>query len=838
MAYIPKPKVEITPKVLLSNERTSLGDTYLYRHGDSTDGYYVFTGVISASTVSGNTLYFNDGSFTGLTSQNITTNYITGATGVICQFTACTANIGALSALTGYVNSFSADTYYSGSTPLQLIIDGSKTKIRNGINTFTGGTTGDYTVNITAATLSNLSVSGISTLNTVNATLLSATTLSANTLTANLYMSGATPLSFYIPQKIWISGDSGAGSIKTIAGGNIVSGDSSIIMGISNVSYNEHTFTNGKNNINNQEHSTILNGTQNETNNSSYTNSKYSTVINGRLHRITNSYGLITGGKFNINGSFMGLVGGESNSATTGGHTIIHAGLSNLNSGQRFNTISNGTFNTINSSNYYSFIGNGRNNTTGVGGYGASIVNGRNNTNNGVFSTINNGSGNTIASNARYTFINNGQRNTIATGARHSFIDNGINNAMGSYCYRSSIINGQNNTISAVVQNSTIIGGTGLTLSDSFTTLVPNLQIATVTSGGTYYLSWDPTTRKVHYNPVSASTGSTTIISAVTTGYSVLPGLNTYTGGTFSAQTVNVSALTINNITVSGSAIFNTISATTFSAGTYYSGSTPLYNIFAQTSDLSRNINGVNTFTAGTASAQSINVTGLTIDNLRVTGATTLGSVTATTYYSGTSELSTLFVTTGNTPYEVSYFRKRGANLTRWYTGGVNAVANATVSLTKNITRYVPFIVPVTQTISLIACEVTTFGTAGAVARLGIYDAITNTASAFHLQPQNVVADCGTVPIDSNGVKSITGLTVTLTPGLYFLALNHNSTAATTFRSLGAAACPVIFALSTGIGGANATHLTESVTFASFTTANTSLAAALTLPPIVAVQLA
>jgi len=835
MAYIPKPKIQITPKVLIADERIALGDTYLYRHGDETDGYYIFTGTISASTVSGNTLYFNDGSFTGLTSTNISTNYITGTTGVICQFTACTANIGALSALTGYVNSFSADTYYSGSTPLQLIIDGSKTKIRNGINTFTGGTAGDYTVNITAATLSNLSVSGISTLNTVNATLLSATTLSANTLNANLYYSAGTPLSFYIPAKIWQVGDGGVDSIKTIAGANTVSGDSSLVMGINNVSYNENTFTNGKSNQNNQEHTTILNGVQNITNNNSYLNSKYSTILNGRINTITNSYGVITGGKFNLNSSFMGFVGGESNSATTGGHSVIHAGNSHLNAGSIYNTILNGKTNTINSSNYYSFIGNGKSNITGAGGYGASIVNGRNNTNSGVFSTINNGSGNTIATSSRYTFIDNGQRNRILTNSKHSSIVNGLNNLIGAYCYRSSIINGENNTISTTVQNSTIIGGTGLTLSDSFTTLVPNLQIATVTSGGTLALSWDPTTRKISYfSPVSGLTGS----SSTTSSHTVLPGINTFTGGTSSAQTVNITGGTFNNVTVSGSAIFNTISATTFSAGTYYSGSTPLYNIFAQTSDLSRNINGINTFTAGTASAQSINVTGLTIDNLRVTGATTLGSVTATTYYSGTSELSTLFVTTANTPYEVSYYRKRGSNLTRWYTGGVNAVANSTVSLAKNITRYVPFIVPVTQTISLIACEVTSFGTAGAVARLGIYDSITNTASAYHMQPQNVVADCGTVAIDSNGVKSITGLTVTLTPGLYFLALNHNSTAATTFRSLGAAACPVIFALSTGMGGANATHLTENVTFAAFTTANTSLAAALTLPPIVAVQLA
>lgn len=190
MAYTPKPKIEITPKVRIADERTSLGDTYLYRHGDTTDGYYVFSGVISASTVSGNTLYFNEGNFTGLTGTNITTNYITGATGVICQFTACTANIGSLTAVTGYLSSLSAtsmsaSTYYSGSTPLWNIILGTRTTIQNGLNTYitSASTAGGgimYQINSSGMTLDNLTVSG----NT-----------SLNVLSASTIYSGSTPLS-------------------------------------------------------------------------------------------------------------------------------------------------------------------------------------------------------------------------------------------------------------------------------------------------------------------------------------------------------------------------------------------------------------------------------------------------------------------------------------------------------------------------------------------------------------------------------------------------------------------------------------------------------------------
>ena len=196
------------------------------------------------------------------------------------------------------------------------------------------------------------------------------------------------------------------------------------------------------------------------------------------------------------------------------------------------------------------------------------------------------------------------------------------------------------------------------------------------------------------------------------------------------------------------------------------------------------------------------------------------------------------YVLTADTPYEVSYYRKRGSNLTRWYHSGVNAVANSTVSLAKDVIHYMPFIVPSTQTVILIACEVTTFGTASAVARLGIFDSITNTSSIYHMQPNNVVADCGTVAIDSNGVKSIGSLSITLTPGLYFLTINHNSTAATTFRSLGAAACPTLFAVSTSMGATNTNHLTENQTFGAFVAStNNAITAVSSLPPIVAVQI-
>jgi hypothetical protein len=56
-------------------------------------------------------------------------------------------------------------------------------------------------------------------------------------------------------------------------------------------------------------------------------------------------------------------------------------------------------------------------------------------------------------------------------------------------------------------------------------------------------------------------------------------GLNTYTGGTIVYPTVNVSALTIDNIFVSGKSIFVTLSSVTFSAGIIYSGGSELSSL-------------------------------------------------------------------------------------------------------------------------------------------------------------------------------------------------------------------------------------------------------------------
>jgi len=264
-----------------------------------------------------------------------------------------------------------------------------------------------------------------------------------------------------------------------------------------------------------------------------------------------------------------------------------------------------------------------------------------------------------------------------------------------------------------------------------------------------------------------------------------------------------------------------------------YSGGTDLNLLFATTSQL----NAANSnITTNTNNITLINSQLNTKANTSGNTSFSASSISATTFYSGSTPLANIVLLTGQTDF--SAYRKIGSNLTRWYTGAMNAVNNSTVAFAKDTIHYNPFIVSVTQTISLIAIEVTATGSTNSVARLGIYNSVTDKTSNYHMQPNQVIYDAGTVAIDSTGVKSISGLNVVLQPGLYYLAMNHNSSTTPTFRALGQAACSPLFSLSTTIGTTNSTHLIEAVTFGSFTSSvQNNVNATSLLIPIIAVQI-
>jgi len=147
----------------------------------------------------------------------------------------------------------------------------------------------------------------------------------------------------------------------------------------------------------------------------------------------------------------------------------------------------------------------------------------------------------------------------------------------------------------------------------------------------------------------SGSTDLSSLLTAINDITRVQEGINTFTGGTGNLPTVNVTGLTIDNIDVSGSSVFNTLTAVTLSGGTIFSGSTDLSNIFQTIHDIGHTDvqDGTNIFTAGTANNPSVNITGLTIDSITVSGDASYQGLSAVTYYSGSTDVSDLFIHVG-----------------------------------------------------------------------------------------------------------------------------------------------------------------------------------------------
>lgn len=116
------------------------------------------------------------------------------------------------------------------------------------------------------------------------------------------------------------------------------------------------------------------------------------------------------------------------------------------------------------------------------------------------------------------------------------------------------------------------------------------------------------------------------ISNALSGGTGVLAvsnGINTFTGGTIQFPSVNVTGLTLDNLIVSGETSFGAISATTI-----FSGSTDLSLLIGGGGgDITRVSNGINTYTGGTDNLPTINISGLTVNNINVSGETELNTL-------------------------------------------------------------------------------------------------------------------------------------------------------------------------------------------------------------------
>ena len=174
-------------------------------------------------------------------------------------------------------------------------------------------------------------------------------------------------------------------------------------------------------------------------------------------------------------------------------------------------------------------------------------------------------------------------------------------------------------------------------LTVAFNVVVPKLKIANLpTTTGTYMLVVN-SSGNVFKNTIPTGGGAT-----------INNGINTFTAGTSTFQSVNVTALTIDNLIVSGNSVFSgTLSGgSSFSANTLFSGSTNLNSIFATPGLILASQTfvqpGINTYTGGTNTHPSVNVSALTIDNITVSGNSSFNTLSATTIYSGSTLLSTI----------------------------------------------------------------------------------------------------------------------------------------------------------------------------------------------------
>ena len=148
------------------------------------------------------------------------------------------------------------------------------------------------------------------------------------------------------------------------------------------------------------------------------------------------------------------------------------------------------------------------------------------------------------------------------------------------------------------------------------------------------------TAQSVSGTSISATTffsGSTELGSLFSGGHTrVQPGTNITTGGTANAPVVNIApSINLTGVTA------QSVSGTSVSAATFYSGSTELGSLFAPASVIPTYVQpGTNVFTGGTASRPVIHVlgsptfTGVTAQSVSGT------SVSAATFYSGNTNLN------------------------------------------------------------------------------------------------------------------------------------------------------------------------------------------------------
>jgi len=539
--------------------------------------------LINSSPGAGSTFTKNGiNTFTGGTATLVSVN-VTGGTFGTSTFSGLTTFASA-SATT-----FSASTLFSGSTNLNTIISGAATRVQPGLNTYTGGTALLPTVNISAATL---------------------VSLSSTTVSGGTFYSGSTPLYNILIQQI--TGSSTNVNVKN--GTNTYTGGSPTLLSVNISAATLDTLTVTGN--------TILSATSATT----------VVILNSGMTIVAlNDY---SGNIINTGVTSSTIIGGSGNTIPANAINVQILGGVNISSTQNNTTYSRNLVvtGTSNGNLYATNIFSGSTNIASMFGGGSgsqnlSVVSGGTNTYTGgtyLQQTVNVSALtiNTLTASGASTFTNTLSAATLSAGT----IISGSTNLQSIF-----------NTINAQLLTEANLSGATFTGN----VVVPTISASTF-SGGTYLSGGTNLLNIFLLKEFSGGSGVNTVVSG---------GTNTYTGGTFLQQTVNVSALTINTLFASGASTFtSTLSAATLSAATILSASTNLYNIFQKLGQNSVVANGTNTTTGGTFFNQTVNVVASPSFNaVTASGASTFtntlsaSTLSAATMISGSTNLYNIF---------------------------------------------------------------------------------------------------------------------------------------------------------------------------------------------------
>lgn len=175
--------------------------------------------------------------------------------------------------------------------------------------------------------------------------------------------------------------------------------------------------------------------------------------------------------------------------------------------------------------------------------------------------------------------------------------------------------------------------------------------------------------------------------------------------------------------------------------------------------------------------------------------------------------------------YDISAYKARGATLNQWYTAPVTGTALTVGTPVANTMYALPFVVAKTTTIDQMAINVTTAG-AASTPRVGIY------ADNGNMYPGALIVDAGTQAAGTTGIKTyVTGLPVTLDPGLYWLVYLTNATAPA-IRTFAVASLLPVLGFSSALGTAPNLGWSVAFTFAALPATFTAGGAGITALPI------